>query len=109
MCIWPWPCWRRSPTGTPRQEILAALGSDDLEDLRTQAKAVWRSVYRQDGAVNSVLANSLWLDQGESFRQETVDLLAENDYASVYRGEMGSEELDKASAGLAGQNRAEDF
>lgn len=82
--------------GDTRQEILAALGSDDLEDLRTQAKAVWRSVYRQDGAVNSVLANSLWLDQGESFRQETVDRLAENDYASVYRGEMGSEELDKA-------------
>ena len=82
--------------GDTRQEILAALGSDGLEDLRTQAKAVWRSVYRQDGAVNSVLANSLWLDQGESFRQETVDRLAENDYASVYRGEMGSEELDKA-------------
>lgn len=82
--------------GDTRQEILAALGSDDLEDLRTQAKAVWRSVYRQDGAVNSVLANSLWLDQGESFRQETVDLLAENYYASVYRGEMGSDGLDQA-------------
>ena len=82
--------------GDTRQEILAALGSDDLEDLRTQAKAVWRSVYRQDGAVNSVLANSLWLNEGSSFRQETVDLLAENYYASVYRGEMGSEELDKA-------------
>ena len=63
--------------GDTRQEILAALGSDD-------------------GAVNSVLANSLWLNEGSSFRQETVDLLAENDYASVYRGEMGSEELDKA-------------
>ena len=82
--------------GDTRQEILAALGSDDLEDLRTQAKAVWRSVYRQDGAVNSVLANSLWLNEGSSFRQETVDLLAENYYASVYRGEMGSETLDKA-------------
>lgn len=82
--------------GDTRQEILAALGSDDLEDLRTQAKAVWRSVYRQDGAVNSVLANSLWLNEGSSFRQETVDLLAENYYASVYRGEMGSEKLDKA-------------
>lgn len=82
--------------GDTRQEILVALGSDDLEDLRTQAKAVWRSVYRQDGAVNSVLANSLWLNEGSSFRQETVDLLADNYYASVYRGEMGSEELDKA-------------
>lgn len=82
--------------GDTRQEILAALGSDDLEDLRTQAKAVWRSVYRQDGAVNSVLANSLWLNEGSSFRQETVDLLADNYYASVYRGEMGSEKLDKA-------------
>ena len=29
--------------GDTRQEILAVLGSDDLEDLRTQAKAVWRS------------------------------------------------------------------
>lgn len=82
--------------GDTRQEILAALGSDDLEDLRTQAKAVWRSVYRQDGAVNSVLANSLWLNEGSSFRQETVDLLAENYYASVYRGEMGSDGLDQA-------------
>ena len=82
--------------GDTRQEILTALGSDDLEDLRTQAKAVWRSVYRQDGAVNSVLANSLWLNEGSSFRQETVDLLAENYYASVYRGEMGSDGLDQA-------------
>lgn len=82
--------------GDTRQEILAALGSDDLEDLRTQAKAVWRSVYRQDGAVNSVLANSLWLNEGSPFRQETVDLLAENYYASVYRGEMGSDGLDQA-------------
>ena len=82
--------------GDTRQEILAALGSDDLEDLRTQAKAVWRSVYRQDGAVNSVLANSLWLNEGSSFRQETVDLLADNYYASVYRGEMGSDGLDQA-------------
>lgn len=82
--------------GDTRQEILAALGSDDLEDLRTQAKAVWRSVYRQDGAVNSVLANSLWLNEGASFRQETVDLLAENYYASVYRGEMGSDGLNQA-------------
>ena len=82
--------------GDTRQEILAALGSDDLEDLRTQAKAVWRSVYRQDGAVNSVLANSLWLNEGSSFRQETVDLLAENYHASVYRGEMGSDGLNQA-------------
>lgn len=82
--------------GDTRQEILAALGSDDLEDLRTQAKAVWRSVYRQDGAVNSVLANSLWLNEGSSFRQETVDLLTENYYASVYRGEMGSDGLNQA-------------
>lgn len=82
--------------GDTRQEILAALGSDDPEDLRTQAKAVWRSVYRQDGAVNSVLANSLWLNEGSSFRQETVDLLADNYYASVYRGEMGSDGLNQA-------------
>ena len=82
--------------GDTRQEILAALGSDDLEDLRTQAKAVWRSVYRQDGAVNSVLANSLWLNEGSSFRQETVDRLAENYYASVYRGKMGSDGLNQA-------------
>lgn len=82
--------------GDTRQEILAALGSDDLEDLRTQAKAVWRSVYRQDGAVNSVLANSLWLNEGSSFRQETVDRLADNYYASVYRGEMGSDGLNQA-------------
>lgn len=79
-----------------RQQILDALGAESMEALRRQAAAVWNANYCDDGAVASVLASSLWLDQSVDFKQETMDLLAENYHASSYRGEMGSEELDRA-------------
>lgn len=79
-----------------RQQILDALGAENMEALRRQARAVWNANYCDDGAVTSILAGSLWLNQDVDFNQKTMDLLAENYYASSYRGEMGSGELDRA-------------
>ena len=82
--------------GDSRGQILALLGSGSMEELRKQAGDVWNSSYRDDGAVTSILASSLWLDQGVKFNQGTMDTLARDFYASSYRGEMGSSSFNKA-------------
>lgn len=81
--------------GNTRAQILELLDADSIESLRTQAHAVWNANYSNDGAVTSILASSLWLNEDVAFKQETLDLLAENYYASSYRGQMGSTEFNK--------------
>lgn len=82
--------------GNSRQQILDLLGADSIESLRTQAQAVWKAHYCNDGATTSILASSLWLDEDVAFTPSTMETLAETYYASSYRGEMGSEELNEA-------------
>lgn len=82
--------------GESREQILALLGSSDLDALRTEASAVWNANYCDDGAVTSILASSLWLNDQISFQQKTMDALAQYYYASSYRGEMGSAAFDQA-------------
>ena len=82
--------------GQSRAQILGLLGSDSIEALRTQARAVWLGQYRDDGATETILASSLWLDAGLSYTQSTLDRLADTYYASSYQGEMGSEAMNQA-------------
>ena len=82
--------------GSTRQEILDVLGTDSMEALRAQAKAVWNAHYRNDGMTTSILGSSLWLNQNISYVPETMKILAENYYASAFQGEMGSDGFNKA-------------
>ncbi len=82
--------------GESRAQILTLLGSDSLEALRSQANALWNDHYSSDGATTSVLASSLWLDEGVPFDQNTLDTLAENYYASSFQGDLGTEEMNQA-------------
>lgn len=82
--------------GTSRAQILDLLGSGSMEELRAQATALWRANYNDDGATTTVLASSLWLDEDINFVQPTLDTLADTYYASTYRGQMGSDEFNKA-------------
>lgn len=82
--------------GDSRQQVLSLLNIADMDTLRAQASALWNGAYRDDGAVTSVLASSLWLDERVPFRQETLDRLAQSYYASAYRGEMGSDAFNAA-------------
>ena len=82
--------------GNSRQQILDLLQVDSIEALRAQAAALWRDNYRDDGATASILANSLWLSDGMTYSQETLDTLAEHYYASSFSGQMGSEEYTQA-------------
>ena len=82
--------------GDSRGQILALLGVDDLDALRTQAQNLWSANYRDDGQTTSLLANSVWLRDSLTYNEDTLNTLADTYYASSHRGEMGSEELNRA-------------
>lgn len=84
--------------GDSRQQILNLLGVSDLTALREKCNGLWNGVYMDDGAVTSLLANSLWLAEGDRWQYDgdTVNALAEHYYASTFEGEMGSAAYDAA-------------
>ena len=82
--------------GESRAQILALLGAESMDSLRAQANEVWNSAYLDEGTAKSVLASSLWLSEGVEFNEAPLETLASNYYASSYRGEMGSGELNAA-------------
>ena len=81
--------------GKTRQQILTALGTENMDELRTHAGNIWKLCYCNDGATTSILANSLWLRDGMTYQEAVLKRLAEDYYASVYSGEMGNAEYDK--------------
>lgn len=82
--------------GNSREQLLELIGVSDIEELHEKVSALWNANYRDDGAVKSILANSLWLNEDIEFNQEIIDILANNYYASSYQGEMGSDEFNIA-------------
>lgn len=80
--------------GVSRSQVLALLGADSVEELRTQAGSIWNANYRNDGVTTSILASSLWLNENIKFNKSTLDSLAKYYYASSYQGTMGSEKVN---------------
>lgn len=81
--------------GNSRQQILDLLSADSVESLRTQANGIWNACYLDDKN-QTLLANSLWLDESLSYRQSVMDTLADSYYTSVYRGALGSDKINRA-------------
>ena len=81
--------------GNTRKQVLDLLGMEKVEDLRTQVKGLWLSVYKDD-KMKSVLAASVWLRDDITYNKATMDILAQEYYASSFAGKMGSEEYSKA-------------
>lgn len=82
--------------GSTRQQLLDLLGCDDLDALRSQVSALWETAYYDTSKGTVTLANSLWLKDGLTYQQETMDALAYHYYASVYQGNLGSSKLNSA-------------
>lgn len=82
--------------GESQQQLLTLLNADSIEALRAQAKEVWRGHYNDDGLTKSILGSSLWLEKNYGFDPDTVQLLAKNYYASVFQGDLGAPEMNKA-------------
>ncbi len=82
--------------GNTRQQILDMLEAQDMETLRENVSSLWKSNYADTPALKSVLANSLWLDSEETYDETTLQRLADQYYASAFRGTPGSKEMDQA-------------
>ncbi|HHT25140.1 MAG TPA: serpin family protein [Clostridiaceae bacterium] len=81
--------------GQSREQILNLLEAQDMTSLRTDAEAIWNSNYCQDGALNSVLANSFWLEQEYDYQTDAIEALSKYYYASAFQGEMGSQQYNE--------------
>lgn len=86
-------------SGESRSQILSLMNATDIETLRTQAGHVWNANYCDDGAIKSVLANSVWLSDSLETNSGTIGTLAKSYYASAHSGEFGSDEMTQAIRG----------
>lgn len=82
--------------GESRGQLLELIGSQDIEAVREQAQAIWRACSMDVEEIQCVLASSIWLRDDLGYVQSTMDMLANTYYASSYRGEMGSGEINRA-------------
>ena len=82
-------------SGESRQQVLNLLGAESIEALRTQAGHVWNAHYCNDGETTSLLAISLWLDDAYGFKTDAIQTLADSYYASVFHGDLGTDEMNK--------------
>lgn len=89
--------------GQAQSQILSLLECGSAELLRAQANEIWNACYLDDGN-QTLLANSLWLDNDLRYDQSVMDTLADSYYTSVYQGDLGSTGTAKAiQAWLNGQ------
>lgn len=77
--------------GATRRQIMDALGQEEIGALRDSARALWQANYADDGMAKCVLAASMWLSDGFSYRQDATDALAGNYYASSFTGDPADE------------------
>lgn len=85
-----------STGGQSRQQILDLLGANSIEELRNNANKLWMSNYSDDGIKTNILANSVWMSDSLKYNKSTLDILANNYYASSFSGAMGSQDYSRA-------------
>ena len=70
--------------GQTQGQILDALGEDSLDELQTRAALLWQENSWNDGLVTSTLANSIWLQDGYEYNEDTLKKLGEEFFASAF-------------------------
>lgn len=79
-----------------RSQILSLLNADNIDVLRESIPALWEANYTDDGAVTSILANSLWLRDDIRYNPSTLQNFADLYRASSFYGDMASEKFTLA-------------
>ena len=90
--------------GETRQQMLNALGTADLENLRKQVEAMWEILYTEEEYEKLVLANSLWLDDMVKYDQQVMRNLSYHHFASVYQYDLQSEAAGEAIRAWINEN-----
>ncbi len=90
--------------GEGREEVLALLDASDMDTLRTRADSLWKAGYREDDALTSIFASSLWLNEDMTFHTDALTKLSEIYRSSVYQGKMGEAAYDAAMQEWVNEN-----
>ena len=90
--------------GDSRAQLLELLGLDSVEDARSAANALWRTLYKDGADGKTLLANSIWLNEQFDYHEGTVDTLAQDYFASTFRAPMGDQATDAAIAEWINEN-----
>ena len=83
-------------SGETQAQLLELLGADSMDTLREQVKALWQCISLDSQDEIRTLAASIWVDEGIDVRQELLDTLSEDYYASVYRTDLTSDSAAQA-------------
>ena len=81
-----------------RKQILEFLGKDDIKKLRKNTSNLWQKMYKNDGTTKALLANSLWLSDSYEYSADTVDILKDSYYCSVYSGDFADKNYSSLAA-----------
>ena len=78
-----------------QSQILNLLQVQDTDTLREHIHALWNANYYSAKSAESLLGNSLWLSNRESYNEDLMKTLAEYYHASSFSGTMGSENYNQ--------------
>ncbi len=90
--------------GASRAQLLGLLGLENVEQARSAANTLWRSLYNDSATGKTLLANSIWLNDQFDFHPDTVNTLAKEYFASAFRAPMGDTKTDAAIAQWVNEN-----
>ena len=83
-------------SGNTREEILKAVESSTIEDMRERYGLLWHYLYREGEEGKCLLGSSLWLRDDMKYKEDAVNRLAKSYYTSTFRGKMGSKPYNEA-------------
>ena len=81
--------------GETQAQILALLGGD-ADTQAARCRRIWENLYLDGENSKTLLANSVWLNEGFAHHDAPLETLAEQYYASAYQVPMGTAEADQA-------------
>ena len=82
--------------GNTRKQIIDLLGQENIDKLRSHSKSIWQANYMDDWMAECILATSLWANNAYTYNNNTLASVADNYYSSVFSGDPGSEDYNKA-------------
>lgn len=74
-----------------RKQLLNILGNSDMDCIRQQAKYIYESNCIDNEKTKSRLYNSIWFDEKQEIKKDTLDIVASNYYTSSYQGDMNDD------------------
>lgn len=81
--------------GSTRGQILDLLGAADVEGLREQSGDIWLMSSLSQYGSETDLGNSIWLNNTIDYKQETLDILANDHFAESFHGDPGTKAYDR--------------